>query len=291
MPTDLKMWARMSIMLDNLTYFIWFWSAFFWVFFNFISVFREQSLRVEISVMIGATVFLQVISWTLVILASLRANKHSYEQASELSQLSLANIWHSNQLFYLAAPLQFYSILMGFLDYLRNKQYKEDISFWAGGDRGQISTLMVKWWTLAILLAALFVWVYALFVPGVSDNAKAAAVTFTFIAADVLHPCTYLWLDKSEDAWKKVQDKWLLDREKYNGLERPKTTHMPLLTKMTTLSWYSSKLRRAILNRTTVSFFMYLGPTQQVLFPIMVLVLPELGLSASFNILAKSSTK
>merc|ERR1712032_1096946 len=71
-PVSLAQWARLAITMDNLTYFLWFWTAFFWVGFNYYSVFFPKTYNFEAT---GITMFswvLQILSWLLVITATYR---------------------------------------------------------------------------------------------------------------------------------------------------------------------------------------------------------------------------
>lgn len=43
---------------------------------------------------------------------------------------------------------------------MRYQMYGEDISYWVGGDRGAMSTNLVKYWTLALILGAIGAWIY-----------------------------------------------------------------------------------------------------------------------------------
>jgi hypothetical protein len=132
-PTCLAQWARLAITLDNLTYFLWFWTAFFWIGFNYYSVFAIKAFHFEPQ---GMTIFSWAVAalvWTLILSASARNTKQQSGNANEVFILSLTNIWRTTQLFYITAPLTVYSILMGTLDFSRNRMFGEDISYWVGG--------------------------------------------------------------------------------------------------------------------------------------------------------------
>merc|ERR1719324_2343712 len=112
-------WARLAITMDNLTYFLWFWTA---------------------------------LCWAMVISATLRYRMDQSMAANEVFFLSLTNIWRTTQLFYITAPLTLYSIIMGFSDFLKNRMLGIDISYWVGGDRGAVSKGITQYWTLLLVV-------------------------------------------------------------------------------------------------------------------------------------------
>jgi len=46
-PTSPSQWARLMITMDNLTYFLWFWTAFFWVGFKYYTVYGTRYYHFE----------------------------------------------------------------------------------------------------------------------------------------------------------------------------------------------------------------------------------------------------
>merc|ERR1739848_350832 len=139
---------------------------------------------------------LSVLSWGMILSASARNKLAESTSANEVFFLSLTNIWRTTQLFYMTAPLTFYSIIMGTLDFCRHRMFGEDISFWVGGDRGAVSKSIVQWWTLFLCSATVFTWIsfWAGWLPDTSANVVAPLLIVTFLGLDMVHPCTSLWL-------------------------------------------------------------------------------------------------
>jgi len=152
-PTSMAQWARLLITMDNLTYFLWFWTAFFWVGFNYYGVYVYRQYHFDANGMVIFSWLMQVLSWSLVISSTCRYRMDQSMAANEVFFLSLTNIWRTTQLFYITAPLTVYSIIMGFFDFARNRMLRVDISYWTGGDRGAVSKAMTQWWTLLLVTA------------------------------------------------------------------------------------------------------------------------------------------
>merc|ERR1719221_1854098 len=117
------------------------------------------------------TVFSWIVAalvWSLILSATARNTQGEARAANEVFILSLTNIWRTTQLFYITAPLTVYSIMMGTLDFSRNRMFGEDISYWVGGDRGAVSKSIVQWWTLLLLCATAGTWFafFAGWMPG-----------------------------------------------------------------------------------------------------------------------------
>jgi len=199
------MWGRLLISVDNVTYFLWCWVAFGWIMLNSSAVFVGRGYDFDPDVVIPLAVLLQVLTWGLLLSANFRYAIQSSAAANEVIFLSLDNIWRGTQLFYMSAPLQLYSIIVGALDYLRYRNFGEDISFWTGGDRGAVSKSIVQYWTLMILLLVIVAWgwYFAGLVPG-EGGSIAAVLIVTTIGLDVLHPCVFLWLGNFDKLPEKV---------------------------------------------------------------------------------------
>merc|ERR1712070_781615 len=150
---------------------------------------------------------LAIFNYALLISASSRYKVAESSSANEIFVLSLTNIWRTTQLFYITAPLTIYSIIMGTLDFSRNRMFGEDISYWVGGDRGAVSKSIVQWWTLLLLCATVGTWVafFAGWLPGGGGNV-ASVLIVTFIGLDVLHPCAFLWLGCDAQTLPKPYD-------------------------------------------------------------------------------------
>merc|ERR1711981_1059633 len=195
-PTCMAQWARLAITVDNLTYFLWFWSAFLWIGFNYYTVWSVKDYNFETSGMTFFSFAASICTWGLILSASARNKLAESTSANEVFFLSLTNIWRTTQLFYMTAPLTLYSIIMGTLDFSRNRMFGEDISFWVGGDRGAVSKSIVQWWTLLLCCATVFTWIafFSGWLPDTSANVVAPLFIVSFLGIDMVHPCTYLWL-------------------------------------------------------------------------------------------------
>merc|ERR1711937_793945 len=102
--------------------------------------------------MMALSWILNILNWSLVISSAFRYQIGEGLASNEVFSLTLTNIWRTTQMFYITAPLTLYSILMGTSDFLRNRSFGEDISYWVGGDRGAVSKQIVMYWTLSLIL-------------------------------------------------------------------------------------------------------------------------------------------
>jgi hypothetical protein len=270
-PRSMRMWGRLLISVDNITYFLWCWVAFGWIALNMTAVFVKRAYDFDSGTIIYFCVIIQVLTWGLLISANARYAMQSSTTANEVIFLSLNNIWRGTQLFYMCAPLQVYSILVGALDYLRYRNFGEDISFWVGGDRGAVSRNIVQYWTLFILLLVLTAWVYYFTEGDTSDviSTLPSVIIVTTIGLDVLHPCTFLWLSD----YKKLPE----------HVSSARWYWKPLY-----LRWWQYKVFHAICNATVAGIFRWIGPVQHVLIPIAALFLPALGIHGAFLLVVTS---
>jgi len=206
LPTGGRWWARLMISLDNLTYFLWFWNSFFWIVFNYISVFTRKSFFYDSTLMASFAFVTQGLSWGLILSATARYSAKEMFEGNEVTLIAIDNLWRSTQLFYITAPLLMYSILMGGLDYIKWRAYNQDISYWVGGDRGAMSKNIVKYWTLFLILGVFVAWIFFLSGKMPTDNMEAglpSVIIVTLIGLDVLHPCAYLWLSDAHKGYPK----------------------------------------------------------------------------------------
>merc|ERR1719454_2415547 len=144
------------------------------------------------------------------------------------------------QLFYITAPLLLYSIIKGVQDYMRYQMYGEDISYWVGGDRGAMSTNLVKYWTLLLILGAVSAWVYYFTSSSVQVGALGSCLIVTLIALDVLHPCVYLWVGSPP------------------AMNDEKAASLSWAASLTNKSWYARVLGNAVLNPSVTGIFKWL---------------------------------
>ena len=216
--------------------------------FNYYSIFSKRTYHFSSTGMFSFMLIVQILSWGMIIASSMRYTLSTSMEANEVIGLSMDNIWRSNQLFYITAPLLLYSIIKGIQDYMRYQMYGEDISYWVGGDRGVMSKNLVKYWTLMLILGAFGAWTYYLVEGRKHTGVLSAVIIVTLIALDVVHPCTYLWVEKA----------------KIKPAQAAKLTWSQALT---TQGWWFLMLDNLILNETVTGIFKWLGPAWFVLMP------------------------
>merc|ERR1719356_2295430 len=94
---------------------------------------------------------------------------------------------------------------MGASDYIKWRSFRQDISYWEGGDRGATSKNIVKYWTLLLIFGAIAAWIWFLTASNGGENTTSGLIVVTLIAIDVLHPCTYLWLGEALEEWNAAK--------------------------------------------------------------------------------------
>jgi len=270
-PNSMRMWGRLFICVDNMTYFLWCWVAFGWIAINMKAIFVKRDHDYDDGVFIYFTLILQILSWGLLISASARYAMQSSSTANEVIFLSLNNIWRGTQIFYMSAPLQLFSIVVGTWDYLRYRNFREDISYWDGGDRGAISKNIVKYWTLGILMlvAGAWIWFFTAIKTDTQMETLSSVIIATTIGLDVLHPCIYLWHSDFKKFPEAVSN--------VSWYQRPLS-----------LQWWRYKVYHAICNTTVTGFFRWIGPLQHLALPAVALVLPTLGIHGAFLLVVTS---
>lgn len=271
-PDEMRWWARLLISMDNLTYFLWFWTAFFWIGFNYYSIFAKRTYHFSSTGMFSFMLTVQILSWGMVIASSMRYTLSTSTEANEVIGLSMDNIWRSTQLFYMTAPLLLYSIIKGTQDYIRYQLYGEDISFWVGGDRGVMSTNLVKYWTLLLILGAMGAWIYYIIEGRKHTGVMSAVLIVSLIALDVLHPCTYLWVGRTK-------------------MTKEKAAKLTWSQAVVTRGWWELMLQRLILNPTVTGVFKWLGPAWFVLMPFLVLFMPYIGVNQAFMMIGSTTNR
>lgn len=271
-PDEMRWWGRLLISMDNLTYFFWFWTAFFWIGFNYYSLWAKRSYHFSAEGMFTFMFIIQSLNWGMIIASSMRYTLETSMEANEVIGLSMDNIWRSTQLFYITAPLLLYSIIKGVQDFMRYQFYGEDISFWTGGDRGAMSKNLVKYWTLLLILGALAAWIYYIFVGRFKQGVLSAVTIVTLIALDVLHPCTYLWVGETK-------------------MTREEAAKMTWLQALRNRGWWERRFYSLILNETVTGLFKWLGPAYFVAFPFLILVMPYIGVNQAFMMLGSTTAR
>jgi len=271
-PDEMRWWGRLLISMDNLTYFLWFWTAFFWISFNYYSIFAKRTYHFSSTGMFSFMLIVQILSWGMIIASSLRYTLSTSMEANEVIGLSMDNIWRSTQLFYISAPLLFYSIIKGVQDYMRYQMYGEDISYWVGGDRGVMSTNLVKYWTLFLILGAIGAWIYYLVEGRKHVGVLSAVLIVTLIALDVLHPCTYLWVGRTK-------------------MTSEKASKLTWSQALVTSGWWELMIGRLILNEAVTGIMKWLGPAWFVLMPFLTLFMPYIGVNQAFMMIGSTTNR
>jgi hypothetical protein len=281
-PTNLAQWARLAITVDNLTYFLWFWTAFFWIGFNYYMVFTVKEFHFEPKVMMIFSWMVAALVWCLILSASARNTKAESQSSNEVFILSLTNIWRTTQLFYITAPLTVYSIIMGTLDYNRHRMFGEDISYWVGGDRGAVSKSIVQYWTLLLLCGTAFTWIafFAGFLPGGGGNA-ASVMIVTFIGLDVLHPCAFLWLGCEKQPLPAPE---VINATGLSGQFQRCCKRTGQL--MFSAAFWGNLARSIVFSTRTTGCIKWIGPLQHAILPILTIFFPFLGINNVLLLLA-----
>jgi hypothetical protein len=274
-PTSMAQWARLLILLDSLTYYLWFWTAFFWIGFNYYTVFQQRTYHFEAKPMTCFSWALQFLSWAMVIFATARYRMDQSMQANEVFFLGLTNLWRTTQLFYITAPLTLYSIATGCGDFSRHRMLGVDISYWAAGDRGSISTTITKWWTLLLMFGAIAVNIIYWF-DLLSFVDPISVLIVSVIGLDVVHICAFLWLGNSKEP-----------------LPKPPSSSLPnwqwciarFFQLCFSVNFYRNALRTLVFNSNFVLLLQWVGPLQHVVFPLLIPFKPELGVNQALLLL------
>merc|ERR1719401_3412093 len=269
-PDEMKWWGRLVISFDNLTYWIWFWTSFFWIGFNVYLALFPSHFHFNNVAMMSFMLVATILNYALIIANSMRFSISQSVDANEIAFLSMDNIWRANQLFFMVGPIQGFSVFTGTKNFLSYLLYGQDIGGWAGGDLTQVSIAIVKYWTSMIIIASIACWVY-LFASHPTDveyqSRRPGCIIFTFIAMDVLHPCVYLWTVGN----------------KFSEAEAAKMT---CFQKLTSAAWWKYHIAGAILNETLTNIFRYVAPTYNFLLPILVFYNSYFAVSGGFTLVA-----
>merc|ERR1719476_759342 len=270
LPYEMKWWARLLISFDNLTYWLWFWTSFFWIGFNvYLAVvpakFHFNNLGM-MSFMLAAT----FLNYALIVSNSMRFSVMESIDANEVAFLSMDNIWRANQLFFMVGPIQGFSVITGTKNFLNYLFYGQDIGGWAGGDLTQVSITIVKYWTSTIILGCIAAWIY-LFASHPSEDEfqsrRPGCIIFTFIAMDVLHPCVYLWTVGNNLTADQVKD-------------------MTWCRRLTSRKWWKLQVSNVVLNEGVTNVFRLVAPIYNFLLPILVFYNSYFGVSGGFTLVA-----
>jgi hypothetical protein len=303
-PHEMSAWARLAIIMDNLTYWLFFHTAFFWVFFNAYTAYFDFvvsfSSKYFYLILIVAT---SVFHYSQMIVSMIRATNIQRDEGNAVLSISLDNIWRQTQLYYINAPLQLYAIVAGVQDYFKQKSYGVDLSFWVGGDRGAFTTQIVKFWLSTMILIALLAVPWQFLRSDPNMTSVIATIILLLTAMDVAFPCVYLSFGTCPSSYKQAvkeykqkQQEAVEDEQEEKDGPKPgvdgkakssscadsccslctrclrcgeSRTEMPVLMRLLTPSWYGSILYRVFCESScVVGFLKYVGVIKEFLVPV-----------------------
>merc|ERR1719296_339010 len=137
-----------------------------------------------------------LLNYALIFSNAFRFSIEESIDANEVAFLSMDNVWRGNQMFFMVGPIQAFSVITGTKNFINYVLYGQDIGGWSGGDLTQVSIAIAKYWTTTIVVSAVILWSLLLTSDCTAtefQSRRPGCIIFTFIAMDVLHPCTYLW--------------------------------------------------------------------------------------------------
>jgi len=266
-PNEMKWWGRLIISMDNLTYFIWFWTSFFWIGFNCYCALFEMHYHFNNTGMMSFMLCVNLLNWSLIITNTFRYNIMESMDANEIAALNMDNIWRANQLFFMTGPIQLFSFVRGIGEFVKYKFYGQDIGGWSGGDLGTISVNIVKYWTSFILLGCCGIWIAFATYAHNYQNSFSACIVVTLISLDVLHPCAFLWLGNvtlpKDELDKMTCVQMIMDRR-----------------------WWLVKVKNFILNPTFTGILKFVGPGYFLVLPILALFSSYFGVNGAYMLVA-----
>lgn len=92
------------------------------------------------------------------------------------------------------------------------------------------------------------------------------------IALDVLHPCTYLWVEKSK-------------------LKPDKAAKLTWSQALVNGGWWALQFNNLILNETVTGLMKWLGPAWFVLMPFLTLFMPYIGVNQAFMMIGSTTNR
>jgi len=268
-PSEMKWWGRLLIAADNITYFIWCWTPFFWLGFIIYSAIFRISIHFN---PVGVTIFmlfLNIISWGLFISSSLRYSLMESMDANEIAKISLDNIWKANQLFFLSGPLQVFSLFTGFQSFTKHRVYGQDIGDSTDKDRTSAAVFIVKWWSLFIIVSAMFCWCCFIYKSHQFQNSLPACIMITIIALDMVPATVYLHIggDYCSDAEVK---------------------QMRIQQMITSKRYYKRLFRKVFLSDFVCDSIKVVGPIWLLILPILTLWNSYFGVVGAFALVSLS---
>jgi len=269
-PHEMKWWGRLVISFDNLTYWIWFWTSFFWIGFNVFLALTPSNFHFNNVGMMSFMLASTILNYALLFSNSMRFAIMESVDANEIAFLSMDNIWRASQLFFITGPIQGFSVITGSKNFINYLFYGQDIGGWSGGDLTAVSIAIVKYWTTCIILASTACWIYLFASQPTSDeyqSRKPGCIIFMFIAMDVLHPCVYLWTIG-------------------NKLSEEEVAKMTCLQKLTSSAWWKKLMASMVLNEFMTNIFRFVNPTYMCCLPLLVFYNSYFGAGAGFALVA-----
>uniref|UniRef100_A0A7S1MCL6 Uncharacterized protein n=1 Tax=Alexandrium catenella TaxID=2925 RepID=A0A7S1MCL6_ALECA len=266
-PNEMKWWGRLIISMDNLTYFMWFWTSFFWIGFNYYTALFRMNYHFNNKGMMAFMLIVNVLNWSLIIVNTFRYNIMESMDANEIAALNMDNIWRANQLFFMTGPIQLFSLVRGCSEFIKYKFYGQDIGGWSGGDLGRISVTIVKYWTSLMLLGCVGVWLAHAIYAHKYQNSFSACIVVTLISLDVLHPCTFLWLGNT-------------------SLPADEASKMTWCKALVSRKWWAVTIKNLILNQTFTGVLKFVGPAYFLVLPVLALSSSYFGVSGAYMLVA-----
>jgi hypothetical protein len=300
-PHQLSAWARLLIIMDNLTYWLFFWTAFFWIFFNAYTAFFELKVGYQTKYTYLIMIILtSVFHYAQLIISMVRAQNIQRDEGNAVLEVSPDNFLRQSHLYYINAPLKLLAVINGISDYRKQKSYGVDLSYWVGGDRGDATTNIVKCWLCTMIVIA-FVAVIWQFVRPRETSINFTAIVATFIlvlsALDVTFPCVYLFCINSKKNYTKRAKQFHEEKEAFDAEEeallsdagRPRptgfnsdgccglarccrcgqsSTELPLCMRFITCSWYGKTLYSIFCeNACVVGLMKWVGVIKEFFIP------------------------
>lgn len=266
-PNEMRWWSRLLIAMDILTNFVWFWSAFFWIGFNCYLAWSRVTFHFDNTGMMAFMLVVNVLNLLLLMTNSMRYSIMESVDANEVAALSMDVLWRSNQLFFVSAPLQLFSLASGISEFVKYRFYGQDIGGAVDEEKTTLSVRLVKFWTALVVLCPIVCWVRYFVVAWIYPNSLAACITLTLIALDVLHPCVFLWFG-------------------HVNLNPHEVAKMTCFQCLLSCPWWKAQVKSWVLEGAFASFLKYLPLAYFIFMPFLALYNSYFGLTGAFMLVA-----
>mmetsp|Transcript_33138 Transcript_33138/g.103296 ORF Transcript_33138/g.103296 Transcript_33138/m.103296 type:complete len:258 (-) Transcript_33138:51-824(-) len=254
--------------MDNLTYFIWFWTSFFWIGFNYYLAIFQVHFHFNNTGMMAFMLVVNLLNFGLLVCNSMRYTVMESVDANEVAALSMDTVWR-NQLFFMTGPIMVFSVIRGIGEFIKFKFYGQDIGGWTDEELGATSVRIVKYWTTLMLLGNIVVWTCYFAYAQYYANSFAACVVVTLISLDVLHPCVFLWFGNVN----------------MNPYELNKMTCLQCLTSP---KWWQASIKSIVLESAFATFLKYLPLAYFLFLPLLALWNSFFGITGAYILVAMS---